>query len=286
MVPTSREFAGLGWVIVLLLLAVLWHLSASKAPPVVLATAPKPESVASAAPTPLVGLIDLNLADSATLTRLPGVSPLLARRIVRYRTAAGGFRSWAHVERVWGLAALLPSLRPYMVLSPRAGAAPALRNAEPPLRSGPRRTDEAAGAAPAPRTYTPVDLNLADSAALEALPGIGPAFARRIVAYRSKLGFYRSAMQVREVYGMSDSLYRIAEPYLLIGDITDAEQVNVNAMSEAELARHPYIGFTWARRIVHYREQHGPFAQPRHLARIYGLDSARLARLLPYLRVE
>jgi competence protein ComEA len=256
MVPTSREFAGLGWVIVLLLLAVLWHLSASKAPPVVLATAPKPESVASAAPTPLVGLIDLNLADSATLTRLPGVSPLLARRIVRYRTAAGGFRSWAHVERVWGLAALLPSLRPYMVLSP------------------------------APRTYTPVDLNLADSAALEALPGIGPAFARRIVAYRSKLGFYRSAMQVREVYGMSDSLYRIAEPYLLIGDLTDAEQLNVNAMSEAELARHPYIGFTWARRIVRYREQHGPFAQPRHLARIYGLDSARLARLLPYLRAE
>jgi competence protein ComEA len=49
-----------------------------------------------------------------------------------------------------------------------------------------------AGAAPVgravPEAAGPVDLDRADSAALEALPGIGPALAGRIVAERTARG--------------------------------------------------------------------------------------------------
>lgn len=47
-----------------------------------------------------------------------------------------------------------------------------------------------------------VDLNLADAAALETLPGIGPTIAGRIIAYRTQHGPFRTVDQLDEVGGI------------------------------------------------------------------------------------
>ncbi len=47
-----------------------------------------------------------------------------------------------------------------------------------------------------------IDLNTADAAALEALPGIGPAGAKEIVAYRAAHGPFRSVEQLDDVSGI------------------------------------------------------------------------------------
>lgn len=47
-----------------------------------------------------------------------------------------------------------------------------------------------------------VDLNLADAAALEVLPGIGPTIAGRIIEYRTAHGPFRSVDQLDEVSGI------------------------------------------------------------------------------------
>lgn len=52
-----------------------------------------------------------------------------------------------------------------------------------------------------------VELNTADSATLETLPGIGPAFASRIIKYRTLLGGYVKVEQLKEVYGMPEETY-------------------------------------------------------------------------------
>lgn len=50
-----------------------------------------------------VGFINPNSADAATLERLPGVGPVLAKRIVEERTLHGPFLSWRGLQRVKGI---------------------------------------------------------------------------------------------------------------------------------------------------------------------------------------
>ena len=47
--------------------------------------------------------VDVNAADAAELERLPGVGPLLAARVVDYRTAHGRFRSADELMQVPGI---------------------------------------------------------------------------------------------------------------------------------------------------------------------------------------
>ncbi|TDD31251.1 ComEA family DNA-binding protein [Actinomadura sp. KC06] len=67
-----------------------------------IAGAPPPSPDGSAAPgTPL----DLNAATAEQLDDLPGVGPVLAQRIVDYRTQHGGFRSIEQLQEVSGIGA-------------------------------------------------------------------------------------------------------------------------------------------------------------------------------------
>ncbi len=56
-------------------------------------------------------------------------------------------------------------------------------------------------------TSGPVDLNTATVADLDALPGIGPVLAQRIVDWRTEHGRFASVEQLREVTGIGESKY-------------------------------------------------------------------------------
>jgi competence protein ComEA len=60
------------------------------------------------------GLLDLNAADAADLEELPGIGPVLAERILRWRTDNGGFRAIAQLQEVPGIG---PAI--YADLAPR-----------------------------------------------------------------------------------------------------------------------------------------------------------------------
>ena len=66
------------------------------------------------------------------------------------------------------------------------------------------------------RSYNSVELNTADSATFETLPGIGPAFASRIIKYRTLLGGYLKAEQLKEIYGMPEETYDRIKPLCTI----------------------------------------------------------------------
>jgi len=127
-----------------------------------------------------------------------------------------------------------------------------------------------------------VEINTADSTALDALPGIGPYFARHIVMYRNKLGGFYSIEQVKEVYGLSDSTFQEIKPYLTIkaGNI---HTINVNTATKEQLKAHPYIRWQLANMIVDYRNQHGKFAAIDDLKKIQLITDEVFAKIKPYL---
>jgi competence protein ComEA len=65
----------------------------------------------------------------------------------------------------------------------------------------------AAGAASGASGQGPVNLNTATATDLDALPGIGPVLAQRIVDYRSEQGRFTSVDQLDDVPGIGPTLY-------------------------------------------------------------------------------
>lgn len=97
-----------------------------------------------------------------------------------------------------------------------------------------------------------IDLNQADSAAFDSLPGIGGWFAAKMIEYRETLGGYSSKEQLMEIYrfnqekfdALSD-LVTVSEPY----------SYPLWTLPADSLRRHPYIrDYETARSIVLYRE--------------------------------
>jgi len=102
-----------------------------------------------------------------------------------------------------------------------------------------------------------LDINKADSAALLALPGIGPYFAGKIVDYRQRLGGYSSTEQLLEIYRFD------RERYVVLKDLITCSSPAPFALwtlPEAALARHPHISRSEAHGIVLYRQHNLPEA--------------------------
>lgn len=127
-----------------------------------------------------------------------------------------------------------------------------------------------------------VDINLADSVQLDALPGIGPTLASRIIKYRKLLGGFYQVNQLKDVYGMNEEWWSRISPYFIIGNIK-LNKLEINYLSLVEMGRHPYIGFRTAKKIIKVRDTVGKFRTSDELAPIFSSDS--LQRILPYLAV-
>lgn len=63
----------------------------------------------------------------------------------------------------------------------------------------------------------PLDINQADSEALQALPGIGEVLADRIIAYRDENGPFSSPDQLMNVEGIGEKRLEAILDYITIG---------------------------------------------------------------------
>jgi len=59
-----------------------------------------------------------------------------------------------------------------------------------------------------------INLNTADSAQLQRIPGIGPAMAERILAYRRTAGHFQSPDDLLQISGIGDKKYQKMKPFL------------------------------------------------------------------------
>lgn len=158
--------------------------------------APPPTSGPGPDPTPSPAT-ELVVHVAGTVAR-PGVVVLPAgSRVVDAVDAAGGPLPGTSLDSV-NLARLLVDGEQV-----RVGLA-----ADPALSSpaGPGTAPTAGGPPTSPAGAAPVDLNAATAADLDALPGIGPVLAQRIVDWRAQNGRFGSVEELLEVAGIGPSL--------------------------------------------------------------------------------
>lgn len=127
-----------------------------------------------------------------------------------------------------------------------------------------------------------VELNGADSLDLVQLYNVGPAFARRILKYRSLLGGFVEKGQLWEVYGMDSVRYNDIAPYVKV-DCSKIKAIDINSASVDELKRHPYLDYYQAKAIVRLREESGLYKDISDLRKIAHIDNETYNKILPYL---
>ena len=115
--------------------------------------------------------VDLNTASEKELEALPGIGPSTAKKIIAGRP----YSSAADLSKAGVSAKTIDKVSPLVTATGAPAAAPAERRST--------RTRESREGAEPPAGGK-VDLNTADEKELEALPGVGPATAKKIIAGR------------------------------------------------------------------------------------------------------
>lgn len=65
---------------------------------------------------------------------------------------------------------------------------------------------------------TKININTADKAALESLPGIGPAKADAIIEYRQKMGAFKTVSDLEKVPGIGEKTLEQLKDKVTVGD--------------------------------------------------------------------
>ncbi|MBR5174428.1 MAG: helix-hairpin-helix domain-containing protein [Bacteroidales bacterium] len=95
-----------------------------------------------------------------------------------------------------------------------------------------------------------IDINRADSAAFETLPGIGRFFAAKMVSYRKELGGYSFPEQLMDIWHFDQEKFDGLKDLITVGP---CEPYSLWTLPEGDLARHPYIGKRAAKGIIIFR---------------------------------
>lgn len=210
-----------------------------------------------------------------------GVKEKTATGIQNYIAKGGKFRQADDVKKIWGIRPqLMERLIPYVRIDEKFTTT-----------TFQKRVYDTSSRVPyqktvyQKKTYQPIAINAADSAAFTDLPGIGPGYAGRIVRFRNRLGGFVSVDQISETFGLPDSTFQTIKPYLKI-DGSNIKKLNINVASAEDLKAHPYIRWQLANVIVAYRTQHGSFATVASLKKIMLITEDVFTKIAPYLVVD
>jgi competence ComEA-like helix-hairpin-helix protein len=188
--------------------------------------------------------------------------------ILNYRNKGGKFRKPEDIRKIWGLQKEeAERILPWAEIRDAIGKTSAVFTSNP------------------SKQVQMVDINTGSAKDFMQLPGIEPTVAYRMVHFRDKLGGFISLEQLRETYGLNDSLFMKIAGHLTFKEPT-VKKININTASEAELNAHPYLKREVARAIILYREKHGNFTNIETIRKIGFISEEIIRKILPYLAVE
>ncbi|MGD0826598.1 MAG: helix-hairpin-helix domain-containing protein [Desulfobaccales bacterium] len=162
-------------------------------------------------------LVDINTASLAELEAVKGVGPAIANKIIANRP----YMSLDELSKAGLSAKKIESFKSSLTVG--GALSPAAPEAAKEEKKRAKETKKKGEAAPTtqgkeqkaaePGFGAPVDLNTADRKALEALPGVGPAMARKIIAARP----FKSVDDLSKIKGMSQAKVETLKDKVTVG---------------------------------------------------------------------
>jgi len=129
-----------------------------------------------------------------------------------------------------------------------------------------------------------IELNSTDTLELQRLKGIGPAFARRIISYRDRLGGFYMKSQILEVFGMDSSRYRNISANITVNP-SMVKKIDINNIAFKDLMRHPYFPYELTREIILGRKKMKKFTSPENLRSVKGMTDSTFNRISRYIEI-
>ncbi len=206
-----------------------------------------------------------------------GISRKVAQNIRKYIDKGGKFRKNEDVKKVYNFRdEWYERLAPYMIIA--QDTTKTEKWAKTTFKKDSTQQNK--------KTYKKVifDINLADTAQLNKVKGIGEKTALSIIKYREKLGGFTQLSQLKEVFLLKnrpDVLNNLLSCVTL--DIENVRKIKINEIEYEALKNHPYIQGKLARIIINYRQQHGRFEKGEDLQKIKVLADTTYQKILPYL---
>ena len=168
----------------------------------------------------------------------------------------------------------------------------------------------------------PFDPNFADSATFVSL-GLKPYIAKNIIRYRSKGGKFKKPDDLAKIYGLNNDDFKRLKPYIQIKSEASTVQtqqtatkdtanntssfkkentqntqtiqkqekislgtiIDISSADTTELKKIPFIGASYAQRIVKYREILGGFYSIEQVKEVYGVDNDFFLKISPYINI-
>ena len=116
------------------------------------------------------------------------------------------------------------------------------------------------------------------------IKGIGSVYSSRIIKYRSALGGFAYKTQLKEVYGIDDSLFQALLPFIQLDTSFKLRKIQINTVDKSTLSKHPYFrSKRLSDVVIKYRNNHGSFKQGDDLLKIHLISDSLLKKISPYL---
>ena len=202
-----------------------------------------------------------------------GLSERQIKTILNYQSKGGKFFHKEDLRKIYGI-----TESEYAVL------APYISISKPDYQNKKAQTGNRNSKFPKAESVS-VDINTADSAGLMKLNGIGSSFARRIIRYRDLLGGFYDLEQLFEVYGMDSVRFAKFSKNCTVG-AGPVRKININTATVAELKKHPYVDYYFAKSIVDYRIIHGSYDRVEQLRFTPMFHEDLFKKIAPYMITE
>jgi len=244
--------------------------------------------------------VNVNTADLATLETLPGVGPATAQKIIDNRP----YKSATDLEKVPGLSeAKVNAMKDQIT-----------------FKSGSKSKSTSSTSTDKESAHVgKVNVNTADVATLETLPGVGAATAQHIIDGRP----YHSAADLEKVHGLSKAKVEAMQDQITFGKshaststsdkssgttthsesskssskemqptghesgkLAPGQKVNINTASAEQLDNLFGIGPVKSQAIVDYRNEHGKFQSIEDVMNVSGIKQGEFNKIKDQITVK